>query len=103
MENRAELEQQLEGATETRQEFRDLLKSPAWAKLVEYFKVQGELRMQDLLSPAEGFDGMLRKEVMVGERNILLMFPRFPDLLIEGLDSEIKELQQTLSPDDVEN
>ena len=86
-------EGELTEATEVRQEFRDLLKSPAWVRLVKIIEAQAEHRMSDVLCPAQGFDSLVKMEYEKGVRAGMLLAIRLPLSIIENLDIDIEQLQ----------
>ena len=94
------LEEELEAAIETRQEFRDLLKSPAWDRLVKIVEQQAANRVSDVLMQATGLDSLIKIEYEKGIRAGLILAIQLPALIIESLDNDIEALSATLEEDE---
>jgi hypothetical protein len=93
-------EEELTAATEVRQEFRALLKSPAWARLVKVIEAQAEQRLSDVLSPASGLDTLVKMEYEKGVRAGMLMIARLPHSIVESLDQDIEELSHQVGDEE---
>ena len=89
-------EEELQAAIETRQEFRDLLKVPAWDRLVRIAEEQARGRVADVLMQATGLDSLIKVEYEKGIRAGILSVVQLPALIIESLDNDIEALSAQL-------
>lgn len=89
-------EEELTQATDQRQEYRALLKLPAWDLLVSITRAQAEHRLSDVLSPASGLDSLIKMEYEKGVRAGMLMMIQLPERIIEALDQDIETLAQQI-------
>jgi hypothetical protein len=89
-------EEELTAAIETRQEFRDLLKSPAWDRLVKICNQQAENRIADVLMQATGLDSLIKVEYEKGIRAGIVSVVQLPALIIESLDNDIETLSSQI-------
>lgn len=85
---------------ETLQEFRALLKAPAWDRLVKIIDAQAEHRLSDVLCSAQGLDSLIKMEYEKGVRAGMLLVKRLPESIVENLQQEVEELSQSIGDDE---
>lgn len=72
-------------------EFRALVKSPAWARLVEVAGNQVKMRETSIAQPMSGLDDAVSRNVLIGERLGILLFVGLPETILESLEEQIEE------------
>lgn len=77
----------------------DLLKTPGWDLLRKQFQEAYDLRIEQVIEPAETQDGLILKQFMTGSAYAFNLAQRFPFLLIEHYQSLI-ESENALSQEE---
>jgi hypothetical protein len=91
-----EVEVRLREAQEALANFTSLIESLGWKRLLEIADGQLKNRMPAALSKTENLLELPGKEYEKGEIAGIDLFMRLPDIAIEGLKEDIKELEEKL-------
>jgi len=82
--------------TEEKEEWEELLRSPAWKRLETMMQEQAGGRVnQIVMSPLETADSVFNQEFMKGEVAALRLVSQLPQLQIQQLESDIKTANLT--------
>jgi hypothetical protein len=73
-----------------RRALQTLVKSQAWDLLLDFINAQIHVRENKLKRQAGGLEGMIEKEVILGEIMGMELFARSPELIIEDLDIRLE-------------
>lgn len=92
--------QEMEELRQIVREFRELLNSPGWGRLVEYGEGQINGRVGSKVAPVEGLDHMIKNAITDAEVEGVRLFLKLPELAIEDFESQLTELKEEVKDDE---
>lgn len=86
--------QEMEDLRQIVREFRELLNSPGWARLVDYGDGQVNGREGSKVLPAQSLDHMIHNATTDAEVSGIRLFFKLPELAIADFESQLEELKE---------